>query len=330
MAYLFDYLRILCAISVAFYHIGIFNNFPVDLGSAVAILFAISSFLMMTKSKEQINIQFLLKRLFRLLSLYWIITLVLFAAVKILPNIFNSMSLANEINFQNFVKSMFLIPYYKTGSSGVLAVRPIVGPGWTLYYDVLFAIIFYLSSKINYKFRGLFVGIVLSVLIVVGLIFNINNPFAQIYLSYIWIFYLSGIAAFYVKVILNRKTKINELPKILLIPLIIDLILIFVVTNYFVKAALVLILIFISSNIKTSPSPKPIMYWSSLSYSFYLIHYFIIVVFEKLFGSISIFNFKNIALSIAVILIGYLIAIIEYEILEKRLFKKVENAILKD
>lgn len=86
----------------------------------VSLFFTISGFLQMyTTQKEQKH--FLVKRLIRIVPLYWIMTIATFVAMLIMPGI-----ALGEANFEEFLKSLFFIPYQRTAMKSADVVRPMV------------------------------------------------------------------------------------------------------------------------------------------------------------------------------------------------------------
>lgn len=140
-------LRVVAAIGIILYHIGVFNDYVPTLQSGVSLFFCISAFLMMYTTQKEESKKFILKRLIRIVSLYWIMTIVTFLAMQMIP----SMSTGGMIEF---LKSLFFVPYIRPALKSADVVRPMVGPAWTLYYDVYFTIIFGICMKINHKYRG--------------------------------------------------------------------------------------------------------------------------------------------------------------------------------
>lgn len=129
-------LRIIGMLGVALYHMGFLNRYVKTLQRGVSLFFTISGFLLMytTQNKQK---HFLAKRFIRIIPLYWLMTIATFIAMLIMPG----MALG-EVNFEEFLKSLLFIPYQRTAMKSADVVRPMVGPGWTLYYDIYFAIIF--------------------------------------------------------------------------------------------------------------------------------------------------------------------------------------------
>lgn len=83
----------------------------------------------------------------------------LFASILIitLPGLFSSY----RFSLEYLIKSFLFIPYYVDGHAG-----PILDLGWTLYFEMFFYLIFWISSKISFKYRGqLSVGIIIIIVV---------------------------------------------------------------------------------------------------------------------------------------------------------------------
>jgi len=121
-------LRGIAALSVVYYHIGAipeFGSFGVD------IFFVMSGFVIaMSLAKGQSATEFAIKRISRIVPLYWILTSVLLAIAYLAPHLLKS----TTADLVNFAKSLFFIPYFK--EEGVL--RPMLAVGWTLNYEMFF------------------------------------------------------------------------------------------------------------------------------------------------------------------------------------------------
>lgn len=125
----------MAATSVVYSHIGVnpdYGQFGVD------IFFVISGFVMtLIVENGQKPATFLLKRVLRILPLYWILTTCLLILAIIKPELLNS----TTANFTNYVKSIFFIPYFKENGS----LSPLLALGWTLNYEVFFYACIWLS-----------------------------------------------------------------------------------------------------------------------------------------------------------------------------------------
>jgi peptidoglycan/LPS O-acetylase OafA/YrhL len=123
-------LRFLAAFSVMMVHLPVigFGIWGVD------IFFVISGFIMMYVTENNQK-NFLVKRIIRIVPLYWILTLGVFSIAIFYPDLLNN----TTANFEHLIKSLFFIPFDKNGSGHF----PILFLGWTLNFEV----IFYILSK---------------------------------------------------------------------------------------------------------------------------------------------------------------------------------------
>lgn len=125
----------------------------------VILFFAISGFIMMVTNRDKFGssssaIAFLTSRLLRIFPLYFLVTTAQFI------NKFYSTPL---YTFENYGKSLLFIPYI--GDDGHM--RPILGQGWTLNYEMFFYLIFALSLTLP-KRLGLSICIVLLAILGFG------------------------------------------------------------------------------------------------------------------------------------------------------------------
>ncbi len=108
-----------------------FGMFGVD------IFFVISGFIIVVSTKEYVSAKsFALKRIFRIVPIYWIITVSLFLLLFALNQVSTS---ENNPSLTELFRSLFFIPYEKANG----AVTPILFVGWTLQYEFLFYLIFF-------------------------------------------------------------------------------------------------------------------------------------------------------------------------------------------
>ena len=130
-----------------FWHLG-------DMG--VSVFFVISGFIMMFTAggdfaKAGAPQKFLIKRLIRIVPLYWLATLLMFAM--------SGGWKRGATGFSEFVMSLLFIPY-RSSTSGL--IQPVLGQGWTLNYEMFFYIIFavalMLRDKIGIMLMSAFFG----------------------------------------------------------------------------------------------------------------------------------------------------------------------------
>ncbi|OXJ10936.1 acyltransferase family protein [Burkholderia sp. HI2500] len=120
--------RAFAALAVVGYHMGVlpFGQAGVD------VFFVISGFIMSVVTPRE-GRDFLRKRLIRIVPLYWLTTLGVFAIAVVKPHWLNS----TTAGIDYLVKSLLFVPYVKeNGHWGPLNLN-----GWTLEYEMLFYLV---------------------------------------------------------------------------------------------------------------------------------------------------------------------------------------------
>ena len=161
-----QYLRAVAAISVALYHV-LHHWLPHDphvgvLMGGVDIFFVISGFVMwgVTAGREGGSRSFFSNRLKRIVPLYWIVTTVMLAILLAKPALVNS-----RFDVGHVVTSYLFIPRVHPVSG---TFYPLLIPGWTLNYEMMFYAIFALILFAPMRFRLLAVVGALVGLVVLG------------------------------------------------------------------------------------------------------------------------------------------------------------------
>jgi peptidoglycan/LPS O-acetylase OafA/YrhL len=132
---------------------------PVDFGIGVDVFFVISGFIMMHISADKFGrkrapSEFLLRRIVRLVPLYWLFTIAMLVATVLVPG-----QLAhNSLNPAHAFASFGFVPWLD--STGL--THPILGLGWTLNYEMYFYAVFALMLLVPLRagawtIAGLFV-----------------------------------------------------------------------------------------------------------------------------------------------------------------------------
>ena len=182
-------LRGIGAILILLFHLSFINRgeFAVD------IFFCISGFILMYTTQKNTD-HMLLKRLIRILPLYYIVTFVMFFIIKIIP----SLALMSSANVSYLIKSLFFIPYVSMGADSNNYVVPLVSIGWTLNLEMYFYLIFTLANKISNKNRGLITSIILIIVALIGFVVNCNNLIFKFITNSVILEFVFGIAFFYI------------------------------------------------------------------------------------------------------------------------------------
>ena len=144
-----QYLRAVAALMVVLYHATTTRDWLFDplegyvaFAWGVHIFFVISGFIMYVAARKENHIHFLGRRIIRILPLYWLATLALLAV-----NTGFHVWLINSAEFFHLIESLFFIPHSNPDIPG--HVWPYLVPGWTLDYEMLFYLIFFLGLLVK-------------------------------------------------------------------------------------------------------------------------------------------------------------------------------------
>ncbi|MBG0511363.1 acyltransferase [Agrobacterium sp. MOPV5] len=204
MIYNLQFLRAFAAILVFFYHSEIYwkgvlpSTWLFKLGLAgVDVFFVLSGFIMAatTSSRDVAATSFLSHRIFRIVPLYWIITLLFtflfFSGLKPVGLM--------ELTSEYLIKSLFFIPFLRGG-----AAEPIVTVGWTLNYEIFFYLLFSLCLFIpNIRARHPSV-IILILLALLPRSFGSENFYAIYYGNPIILEFCLGIACYHCVTLMEK------------------------------------------------------------------------------------------------------------------------------
>jgi len=322
-------LRFVAAIAVAFSHFGIINAITDTAFNVTFFLrwfFAISGFIvMLSTQRPERRKGFICRRLIRLAPLYWLLTVFVFVVAQFLPEL-----IGYTPNVEQLLKSIFFIPFSRVTLKSGITLRPIVGLGHTLQMEMFFSLIFAVSMKLSHKYRGLISGAVMVCLALIGMLIPFKNDFCNFYLNINYWSLLSfavGILCYYF-LIWMQSINVKNLKLFLISAVITVITLFFTHLAYTVikSSKLVCIIGFISfifiiacataySSMKL-PVPKFLQKLGDASFSFYLIHYFVISVAER-FLYIDSFSLRNIVLMLIAIVVSWVISYISYLVIEK-------------
>jgi len=170
-----QYLRALAALMVAYYHLLQQSDAYLQAPSAhrwlttdrlyngVSIFFVISGFIMYVTGAESRPLEFAQRRLVRILPLYWLLTLTLFACALLAPHLFRTIAASPEY----LVKSLLFIPYPNPTADGRLF--PLLAPGWTLNCEMFFYAIFMFALFAPLRWRAALIIAALGLLVALGL-----------------------------------------------------------------------------------------------------------------------------------------------------------------
>lgn len=141
-------LRGVAALMVAYLHLYAVSGYeaelwpsfwPADvevLARGVDIFFVISGFIMLVTSRSMAPGDFILRRLVRIAPLYWFFTLLIVVAATTKPDLFRT----TVVTLGGAIKSLAFIPYVNEGRPD--EISPLLPPGWTLNYEMMFYAVF--------------------------------------------------------------------------------------------------------------------------------------------------------------------------------------------
>lgn len=165
-----QHLRAVAAIGVALHHsiaqvYGNNGHAYGRLGAAgVDLFFVISGFIMWVTaiSRDEAPAKFVLKRLLRIVPLYWLVTSFVLAIVLIKPRLMRSAS----FDAAHAVASYLFIAWPHPKFTGTF--WPVVVPGWTLDYEMFFYAIVTVSLAFGLRWRPLIICGALIALTLLG------------------------------------------------------------------------------------------------------------------------------------------------------------------
>ena len=164
-----QFLRAIAATAVVVQHVPLFRN-----GAwGVDIFFVISGFIMAlvtAKSKRH----FFIKRVIRVVPLYWLGTFGVFGVALLLPSLLDN----TTADLTGLIKSLLFIPYQKGEY-----VQPLLFLGWTLNFEMFFYVLFALSMAISHRHRLLICSLVLIVLVLLGQWMKFDSVILDFYSS---------------------------------------------------------------------------------------------------------------------------------------------------
>lgn len=318
-------LRLIATLGIMFYHIGFghyyFRFLNPDFG--VHLFLCISAFLFMYTTQRKTAGVFLKNRLIRIVPLYAILTILTYLAANFLGNLY-----PDEATTTDLVKSLLFIPYSRGSLKGGNAVRPLVGPAWTLYYDIWFAFIFAFSMKINKKWRGLIASCMCIIFYVVGAVLPKGLAISKYLHVILWFDFIAGICVFYLWNYLSLKLSSHTIILCGIVA-VLSILALYLFPVKKILLPIVSLLILTSTLLSTVHlrAPKFVNWFSNLSYSFYLIHYYVIIIVGKIFN-FTTFSIKTVLGSVIVLIVSLLISPFSYQIVEVWLSKILKRWII--
>jgi exopolysaccharide production protein ExoZ len=133
------------------------------LSGGVDMFFIISGFIMMVTARNSAPADFAMRRVIRIVPLYWSLTLLIALLIIAAPFLFRSTCLTTPA----LIQSLLFIPYVNHCEHNQLV--PLLVPGWTLDYEMFFYSIFAAALFLPQRLRLVTMCGILGALIVIGL-----------------------------------------------------------------------------------------------------------------------------------------------------------------
>ncbi len=178
-----QYLRAIAALLVAMVHLsaplqrlGYAGPFPDIFASGVDIFFIISGFVMWvsTAGRDASPLDFLMRRVIRIVPMYWLVTALITAVMLIAPSVVNN----GRFELGHVIASFLFIPV-EHPTLGHL--YPVFVPGWTINYEIFFYVIFAVALLVGPWLRLLGVAALFAALIAIGIAFGGLSGAAEFY-----------------------------------------------------------------------------------------------------------------------------------------------------
>lgn len=231
-------------------------------------------------------------------------------AVKAMPDLFHSY----EVSWVYLFKSLFFIPYEHSG-----IYQPVLGLGYTLNYEILFYVLFYISARLAGKTRFRERGIICSVIILllVGLrIIELPMPF-YFWCNPLMLNFVLGIALYYLFGLIDLDSRLQTKSRMRRYVwgglLLLVAVLLWIVPvpetrlRFFVwglPSAILFVAVYIFYYEKSVP--LWVLMLGNISYYIYLTHPYCVRLTEKIVGKIYVYRMLGYVL---MILIGVVVSV---------------------
>ncbi|MBR0737667.1 acyltransferase [Bradyrhizobium liaoningense] len=161
-------------------------------GIGVDIFFVISGFIMWvtTEARQMTPVDFWLRRVRRIVPLYWLFTSVIVVIGMIAPGLLG----ATKVTTTSAIQSYLFIPHYYSNSTYADLIAPLLGPGWTLNYEMFFYLVFGICLLPSlFRNRLQIIAVVLTTLVIMGACVNSSAPIWIVYTNQLLMEFLFGL-----------------------------------------------------------------------------------------------------------------------------------------
>lgn len=156
--------------------------------AAIMVFFLISGYIMVVSSgplfgDSKARRIFWVRRIIRAMPPYWIATLIFVVVMLVLQG--------QWFGAEKIAKSIALIPYWPEGQGKPL---PVLWPGWTLYYEMVFYMLFGVMIAQGRIAAMAFTGVACLALSLVGLTMQFESPILHTFTQPIFLLFIVGMA----------------------------------------------------------------------------------------------------------------------------------------
>ncbi len=190
-------LRALAALAVVVYHLGdsLIKDFgltdtnPFAIGAyGVDLFFVISGFVICYASiNTHSPLAFMKKRIFRIVPLYYLLTIGVFLVALAMPTLLNS----TVADLSHLLKSLAFIPFEKAEGE----VYPLLFLGWTLNFEMFFYLLFALCFGFK-KYREIAAALLVIICVIIGSFIDFSQVVPEFFSRSIMLNFVWGIAVF--------------------------------------------------------------------------------------------------------------------------------------
>lgn len=291
---------------------------------AVDIFFCVSGFMIMFSTGRDTK-HFLLKRLIRILPLYYLMTVGTFILLVFFPGMFQQ-SKADPVFL---AKSLLFIPF----DIGNGAVQPLMRIGWTINCEIFFYVLFFIALKITYRFRGLLCGVFLFLIVIAARFFPDSSVVLQFYGNPVMLEFVYGILIYYAAEKLYRFSQTSLLPKAglyLSLSAAAACLLGLLITKPSINIlgfrrplvwglpAAAMVLCAFAAGLYLKKMPGSLVELGNASFSLYLMHYYPVLLLDRVFFDFSVCTPRALLGAALSIGISVVLALVSRELLEKR------------
>ena len=137
-------LRGIAAALVLLTHVRLEVGLPPFGGAGVDLFFVISGFIIFHVTQKDAG-NFLLKRVIRVVPLYWLATFFVAAIAIAAPSLLKNA----DFSMHHLLLSLFFVPHWTEAQQ----FQPLLALGWTLNFEMMFYVLFAIGMAISHRFR---------------------------------------------------------------------------------------------------------------------------------------------------------------------------------